>query len=250
MSLDLVTVDAGHLIVARFTTRAGGVSTGDWAGLNLGSTTGDDPAAVRENRRRLMAALRLDPERATLGFQVHGAGVRTILAPPRPGRFTGALSGWPEGDALVTDRPGIALVVLGADCLPVLLWRTDAPRVAAAHAGWRGLVAGVLANAVAALGDPAATAAAIGPGVGPCCYPVDAELRRTFGARFGAETIHGDAVDLALAARIELRRAGIPEPAITSAGVCTSCDPARFYSYRRDGARTGRHGGVIAIEAA
>jgi YfiH family protein len=225
------------------------VSSGEWAGLNLGSTTGDDPAAVRENRRRLMTALRLDPERATLGCQVHGPDVREITAPTRPGRFMGALSGWPEGDALTTDRAGIALVVLGADCLPVLLWRTDIPRVAAAHAGWRGLVVGVLAGAVAALGDPAVTAAAIGPGVGPCCYPVDAGLRRTFGDRFGAATVDGDAVDLARAARIELQTAGIPDLAITSAGVCTSCDAARFYSHRRDGARTGRHGGVIAIEA-
>lgn len=249
MSLALIRVDAGRRVAAHFTTRAGGVSSGEWAGLNLGSTTGDDPAAVRENRRRLMTALELDPERATLGFQVHGADVRAITAPTRPGRFTGALSGWPEGDALVTDRPGIALVVLGADCLPVLLWRTDAPGVAAAHAGWRGLVGGVLANAVAALGDPAATAAAIGPGVGPCCYPVDASLRRTFADRFGAATVVGASVDLSRAARIALQAAGVPEEAITSTGDCTSCDAVRFYSYRRDGAQTGRQGGVIAIEA-
>lgn len=247
MTPQLIPVDAGRRVIACFTTRADGVSSGEWAGLNLGSTTGDNPAAVRENRRRLMATLRLDPERATLGCQVHGPDVREITAPTRPGRFTGALSGWPESDALTTDRAGIALVVLGADCLPVLLWRTDIPRVAAAHAGWRGLVAGILAGAVAALGDPAVTAAAIGPGVGPCCYPVDAELRATFADRFGAETVHGDAVDLALAARVELEALGIPGSAIHSIGACTSCEAARFYSYRRDGARTGRHAGVIAI---
>jgi len=249
MSLELIRVDAGHRVVACFTTRAGGLSTGPWEGLNLGSTTGDDPTAVRENRRRLMDELGLDPQRATLGHQVHGASVRDVSAPTRPGRFTGALSGWPEGDALTTDRPGIGLVVLGADCLPVLLWHVDGSRVAAAHAGWRGLVRGVLPNAAAAVGDPAATAAAIGPGIGPCCYRVDAELRRTFANRFGDDTVVGDAVDLAGAARVQLQAAGLRPEAVEMAGGCTSCDRTRFYSYRRDGARTGRQAGVIAIDA-
>ncbi len=248
MSLELLHVTAGRRVTACFTTRHGGTSTGPWAGLNLGSTTGDDPRAVRANRGRLMETLGLNPERATLGFQVHGADIRVIAAPSRPGRFTGALSGWPEGDGLVTDRPGIALVVLGADCLPVLLWRTDAHLVAAAHAGWRGLAGGVLAKAVTALGRPLATAAAIGPGVGPCCYPVDAALRGRFAERFGAATVIGDAVDLAAAARVELAAAGVPAGAIATVDACTACDPTRFYSHRRDGRRTGRHGGVIAIE--
>ena len=248
MSLELLRIAAGRRVTACFTTRAGGTSTGSWAGLNLGSTTGDDPRAVRANRCRLMDALGLDPERATLGFQVHRAHVRTITAPTRPGRFTGALSGWPEGDGLMTDRAGIALVVLGADCLPVLLWRSDQPGVAAAHAGWRGLVGGVLANAVASLGDPGATAAAIGPGIGSCCYPVDVALRERFADRFGAATVVGDAVDLVAAARVELMEAGLSADAIATVDTCTSCDAARFYSYRRDGRQTGRHGGVIAIE--
>jgi YfiH family protein len=138
--------------------------------------------------------------------------------------------------------------VLGADCLPILLWRTDGSGVAAIHAGWRGLVAGIVANAVATLGDPAGTAAAVGPGVGPCCYPVDAALRTTFTATFGAATVVGDAVDLAVAAQRALADAGVRH--ITSVGECTSCHPDRFYSYRRDGARTGRHAGLIAIGGA
>ena len=247
MSLDLIHVSSSRGITACFTTRAGGISAGTWAGLNLGVATGDDPAAVRENRRRLCAAAGVDPERATLGHQVHGVDVRRIDAPTRPGRFTGALAGWPESDGLVTGRPGIALVVLAADCLPVLLWRRDGSRVAAVHAGWRGLMAGALANAVAALGDPAGTSAAIGPGVGPCCYPVDSALRERFAERFGPGTIHGDAVDLVGAAQAGLAEAGVAQ--ITSVGECTACNPERFYSYRRDGARTGRHGGLIVIES-
>ena len=248
MNVALINVPTRRGVIACFTTRAGGVSTGSWAGLNLGSTTGDDPHAVRENRQRLCATVGVDAERATLGAQVHGAAVRVIDSPSCPGRFTGALSGWPEGDGLITGRPGIALVVLGADCLPVLLWRQDEPRIAAAHAGWRGLVDGVLANAAVALGDPAQIWAAIGPGVGPCCYPVGGALRARFRDRFGAETVPGDAVDLVAAAQVALAEAGVTQ--VTSVGECTSCNPERFYSYRRDGAHTGRHGGLIAIEAA
>ncbi len=245
MSLAVIDVAAGHGVTACFTTRAGGVSAGPWAGLNLGAATGDDLAKVRENRSRLCATVDVDPERVTIGHQVHGTDVRNIDAPSRPGRFTGALSGWPHGDGLVTDRSGIALVVLGADCLPVLLWRRDEARVAAVHAGWRGLVDGVLANVVAALGNPAQISAAIGPGVGPCCYPVDVGLRARFADRFGSATVQGGTVDLVTAAQIALAEAGVPQ--VTNVGACTSCNPDRFYSYRRDGARTGRHAGLIAI---
>lgn len=248
MTMDLIDVRTRPGVNACFTTRSGGVSTGPWAGLNLGATTGDDAAVVRQNRLRLCAAVGVDPERTTLGHQVHGAFVRTLDAPTRPGRFAGALSGWPESDGLITDRPGIALVVLGADCLPVLLWRQDEQRVCAVHAGWRGLVDDVLAHAVAALGNPARTCAAIGPGVGPCCYPVDAALRARFAERFGDDVIHDDAVDLAAAARVALVEAGVDQ--VTGVGECTSCHPDRFYSYRRDGARTGRHAGLIAIRDA
>lgn len=250
MSLDLIDAGAEHGIRAMFTTRAGGVSTGTRAGLNLGAASGDDPAAVRANRRLLCRAAGLAEERVTLGNQVHGTDVRRIDAPTRPGRFTGALAGWPDSDGLVTDRPGLALAVLGADCLPVLLWRRDRPVVAAAHAGWRGLAGGILGNAVRALGDPARTAATIGPGVGPCCYPVDAGLRDRFAARFGRATVRGDAVDLAGAARVDLLAAGIPAAGLEVVGVCTSCDARRFYSYRRDGAGTGRQAGVIVVESA
>lgn len=232
---------------AAFTTRAGGVSTGVPQGLNLGATSGDDPAAVRENRRRLCAALGVDPERVTMGHQVHGAVVRVVEGPARPGRFTGGLAGWPEGDGLVTGVPGIALAVLGADCLPVLAWRRDGSLVGAAHAGWRGLVEGVVEAMVAALGDPADVAVAIGPGIGPCCYPTGADVRREFARRFGPGVVHGEAVDLAGAARAALAAAGVGEGAVWDSGACTSCDPARWFSYRRDGAPAGRQAGIVWI---
>lgn len=237
-------------VAAAFTTRGGGVSRGSFAGLNLGSTSGDERAAVRENRRLLCAQLGIDADRVTMGNQVHGAEVRAVDAPTRPGRFTGGLSGWPAGDGLCTQTPGIALVVLGADCLPVLLWRRDRPAAAAAHAGWRGLVDGVVEAAVAALGRPEATAAAVGAGIGPCCYPTGSEVRASFASRFGRHTVHGAAVDLSAAACGALRACGVPESAIAAVDSCTSCEPDRWYSYRRDGARTGRQAGVIWLRDA
>jgi YfiH family protein len=245
-----IAVATGAPVRAAFTTRAGGVSEGTYAGLNLGASTGDARERVRENRARACAALGFDPERATMGHQVHGTRVRLLGAPTRPGRFTGGLSRWPEGDALGTAAPGLPLVVLGADCLPVLIWRRDegAPRVAAAHAGWRGLVGGILSAVVPSVGPPERLAAAIGPGVGPCCYPVDAALRDRFASVFGAATVRSPAVDLAAAARVALVRAGLPPSAVRAVEGCTACEPGRFFSHRRDGAATGRQAGLIAID--
>jgi len=251
-ALETIDVDAGPSLGAVFTTRVAGASAGPWAGLNLGASTGDARAHVRENRARLCAALGIDADRVTMGHQVHGACVRAIDAPTRPGRFTGGLSRWPQGDALVTGTPGLPLVVLGADCLPVLLWRRDdgPPRAGAAHAGWRGLVGGLLSAVAPSVGPPDRLGAAIGPGVGPCCYPVDGALRDRFAALFGEATVRPPAVDLAAAARAALARAGIPPSAITAVEACTSCEGGRFFSHRRDGGVTGRQAGVVWIAGA
>lgn len=242
---ELIEVPTGGPARAVFTTRRGGVSAGPLSSLNLGADRGDADEAVRANRTAVCAAARLDPHGVSLGRQVHGAGVLALDAPARPGLFAGGLRGWPEGDALATRAPGLGLMVLGADCLPVLLWRRDAPGVAAAHAGWRGLVGGVLRAAVRALGRPEAVGAAIGPGIGPCCYPVSAEVRGRFATAFGAAVVRPPAVDLAAAARAALVAEGVDDAAIVSVGACTSCDEARFYSYRRDGAACGRQGGLV-----
>lgn len=247
-ALELIEVPTGARARAAFTTRAGGVSAGGFASLNLGPDRDDPDAAVRENRARVCAALGVDPERVSMGRQVHGAGVREVAG--GGGGFLAHLRDWPEGDGMVTGEPGVALVVLGADCLPVLLWRRDLPRVGAAHAGWRGLVAGVVEGTVAALGAPAETGAAIGPGIGPCCYPVSAEVRARFAARFGHGVLRGDAVDLAGAAHRALTAAGVPADAIAVVDACTSCAPERFYSFRRDGAGTGRQAGIVWAQAA
>jgi polyphenol oxidase len=240
----LIEVPTGAPARAVFTTRRGGTSAGPLASLNLSADRGDADAAVRANRRRLCAALGVEADRVAMAHQVHGAGVREVTGAD-DGRFTGDLRGWPESDALVAREGGRALVVLGADCLPVLLWRRDRPAVAAVHAGWRGLVAGVVERAVAALGAPERSGAAIGPGIGPCCYPVSPEVRERFTDRFGDAVVRGDAVDLAAAARRALESSGLAAGQVTALAVCTSCDGDRFYSHRRDGGRTGRQGGMV-----
>ena len=244
-SPELIEVPTGAAARAVFTTRRGGLSEGRYAELNLGSDRDDADAAVRGNRQRVCDAVGLVAGDVSLGRQVHGAGVRTLDEPSRPGLFTGALRGWPEGDALATRRPGLGLIVLGADCLPVLLWRRDEPAVAAAHAGWRGLVGGVLAAAVRALGRPERVGAAIGPGIGPCCYPVSAEVRERFATAFGEAVVRPPAVDLAAAARAALAAEGVEDAAIATVDACTSCEQDRFYSFRRDGEACGRQGGLV-----
>ncbi len=230
---------------AVFTTRAGGVSEGPFASCNLGWGQGDTPEAVRANRRAVCEAAGLDPARVAVGRQVHGTEVVPVERPALDGGFAGALDGWPDGDGLVTATPGTGLAVLGADCLPILLWRRDVPRVAAVHSGWRGLADGVIERAVAALGDPARTGAAVGPGIGPCCYEVGDEVRDRFAVRFGASPVRGRHLDLAAAARAALAGAGVPPAAVWVLETCTRCDDGRWFSYRRDGAATGRQAGIV-----
>lgn len=231
---------------AVFTTRHGGVSRGPWATLDLGAASGDDPEAVRTNRSRLCAALGVRPERVAALVQVHGADVHEVRAGGWPAAFTGPdLAAWPEGDGLVTSVPDTPLVVLGADCLPVLMWHRDRPRVGAAHAGWRGLVAGVIENAVAVLGDPARTGVAIGPSIGACCYPVSDEVRAVFRSRFGSAVVRGAAVDLLAAARVALARAGVPDDAVWDSGLCTRCAGDDLFSFRAAGGPCGRQAGVV-----
>ena len=249
MSAEVILVATGAPAGAGFTTRAGGVSAGPFASLNLGSDKDDPDDNVRENRRRACAPLGVDAAAVSANRQVHGADVRRVACAPAGG-FTGHLRDWPQADGMVTEAAGAPLAVFGADCLPVLMWRRDRPLVGAAHAGWRGLVAGVLEATVAELGAPAATGVAIGPGIGPCCYPVSAEVRERFAGRFGDGVVAGEAVDLALAARRALVAAGVPDAAIQTVAACTSCEEARFFSYRRNGRGTGRQVGIVWAEGA
>lgn len=245
MSLDLIFPDwpAPPRIRAACTTRGGGVSAGPYAGLNMGRSGGDDPAAVSENRRRVDAALQLPGEPCWIR-QVHGA--RVVRMPDEGPE--------PEADASYSLRPGAVCAVQAADCLPVLFCDRAATVVAAAHAGWRGLCGGVLEATVAALPVPPGELLAwLGPAIGPEAFEVGGEVREQFLAvdpaaaqafRAGAAGKHY--ADLFLLARQRLRRAGVS--AVYGGGISTYADPRRFYSYRRDGV-TGRMAALIWLQA-
>jgi hypothetical protein len=224
---------------ALFTTRRGGVSAGPYATLNLGRGTDDDPAAVERNYAAAAAAIGLPPTALARGYQVHGRHVARVTAPPQPDAAR------VHADGQATALPGVACLVLTADCLPVALIAPGA--VAVVHAGWRGLAAGVLQEGVAAVrelgGDAGAPiAAAIGPGAGSCCYEVGDEVRAAFAAHPDALRAQGT-VDLKAVARATLRDAGVAE--VHDVGLCTICaGPALFYSHRRDRGRTGRQAGI------
>ncbi|HEV8249927.1 MAG TPA: polyphenol oxidase family protein [Gaiellaceae bacterium] len=201
------------------------MSEGRYTSLNLGLLTADERPRVEENRRRLAAAAGADPARLSWPLQVHGAAV--VRANGR-----GA-----EADAIWTDEPGVGLVVVTADCLPIALVRTaGTPGVCLVHAGWRGLAAGLVDAAVTALGGR--VAAVVGPGIGPCCYEVGPEVAERFGER-------GRTLDLRGVAERALRRAGVEE--VEHVDLCTACDEERFFSHRRDRGLTGRQGALAYI---
>lgn len=223
-----------------FTTRVGGVSEGAFASLNLGLLTEDEPARVVENRRRACEAAGVDPETATMALQVHGARVTEA----RPLGVVTPGTDYEPCDGLWSDRPEQGMLLVTADCLPVALAASDGgPRLAVLHVGWRGLLAGIADSGVAAVGAPAA--AAVGPGIGPCCYEVGEDVAAPFRARFGPEVVQGSRLDLPLAAELALREAGVES--VERVGGCTACDAKHYFSHRRDRGRTGRQGIVAAL---
>jgi YfiH family protein len=225
---------------AAFATRAGGVSQAPFDRLNLGVLTDDSKAAVAENRGRLAAALGLDPARIPIGLQVHGADLAFHSAPQQPSPFAEPGSEIPEVDGHVVTAPGLAPLVLTADCLPVAL--SGPGGVAMLHCGWRGLAAGIVVAGAEAVG---ATDAAIGPGIGPCCYEVGDEVLGAFSG-LGPGIAAGRMLDLAEVATRLLSAAGLER--VEAAGLCTSCEPGLFFSHRRDAGRTGRQGALAWIE--
>jgi polyphenol oxidase len=227
---------------AAFTTRAGGASLPPWDTFNLGVHVGDDPAAVAANRARLAQLLQLPAEPSWLN-QVHGTEVVDLDA-----RLTGRVSA--TADASIATLPGRICVVMVADCLPVLLASRDGGHIAAAHAGWRSLAAGVLERTVAALGvAPAELSAWLGPAISQPHFEVGEEVRAAFlradagaAACFSANARGRWQADLAALARRRLAALGVGT--ISGGAWCTFADRAQFYSHRRDG-RGGRMAALI-----
>lgn len=224
-------------------TRLGGVSKPPFDALNLGFATADEPDAVAANRARLASALDL-PESPRWLAQEHGTRVLDAAA----------VSDRPAADASIARAPGLVCAVLTADCIPVLLCDARGRQVAAAHAGWRGLAAGVLEAAVAAFDEPPQNLLAwLGPGIGPRAFEVGPEVREAFvrvdpDAARGFRPSRGDRLlaDLYQLAASRLGRAGIGK--VFGGGYCSFSEPKRFYSHRRDGAGSGRMASLIWIQ--
>ena len=220
------------------TTRGGGYSQSPWDSLNLGDHVGDDPAAVAANRERVRHALALPAAPLWLN-QVHST--RVVCAAPGI-RLV-------DADGSLTDQPGVVCAVMTADCLPVLLCNRQGTRVAALHAGWRGLLNGILEVGIDAMPGPVGQLLAwIGPGIGPQAFEVGDEVReafmRTDPAANAAFVRHRERwlADLPALARLRLRSVGVN--AIFGGDECTYRDSQRFFSYRRDG-QTGRQASLI-----
>lgn len=223
---------------AIFSARTGGVSEGDFESLNLGLLTDDDSRSVAANRDGFNRAVGIDPGAVLSGRQVHGADVlghdRALVPSPWIKGSAGAPA---DVDGHATASAGLAPLVYVADCLPVAL--AGSRGVAMLHCGWRGLAAGIIARGVEAVGGEAA---AIGPGIGPCCYEVGAEVLSAF-EHLGTGVAAGRMLDLAAVAEALLREQGIER--IQRAGLCTSCRDDLFFSHRRDRGRTGRQVGLV-----
>jgi polyphenol oxidase len=232
-------LEADGFLVA-FTERAGGLSEGPFRSLNLGLRCGDDPARALENRRRLCGAVGI-PSFA-LVRQVHGAKVVRAGSERVGAGFEDPSTALGDADAIVTSSRRVALAVLTADCVPVALADPATERLAVVHAGWRGVVQGVLAAAVDCFPGPAEVRAAVGPAVGPDHYEVGADVVEAVAAACpgGAVTSRSRSrllLDLPATVVRILSTLGIRS--IDREEVCTACEPERFFSHRRDGI-TGR----------
>ncbi|HLM08727.1 MAG TPA: polyphenol oxidase family protein [Thermoleophilaceae bacterium] len=237
MSGDLLELPGARVL---FSDRRGGVSEGAYESLNLGILTDDDPRRVAENRRRVAAAAGVAAEHVAMGWQVHGTDLLDWDAPP-PERAYAEPGGkeLPRVDGHLTASADLGLLVLVADCYPVAL--SDGRRAAMLHCGWRPLAGGIVERAVERFDGP--PAAAVGPGIGGCCYEVGSEVLRAFADLDGVAD--GRMLDLRKVIAAKLAAAGISD--VEHVDRCTSCEPERYFSHRRDRGVTGRQAGLCAL---
>ncbi|MGA9532765.1 MAG: peptidoglycan editing factor PgeF [Anaerolineales bacterium] len=233
-------------------TRSGGVSQPPWTSLNVGSTVGDDPQAVNENRRRLFQALGRSPESSFDLWQVHAARV-VRASEPRHG------PPYPKADGVVTDSTDVTLWMRFADCVPILIYDPVRPAVGMAHAGWKGTVRQVVSALIHRMqvdfgSEPSDLRAAIGPAVAGHHYPVGADVVDALHGQWGDDAApflrweEGTAhLDLAGANTHLLREAGVAD--IERADICTMCNLSDWFSHRGEHGQTGRFGAAIALRA-
>ncbi|MCG8554250.1 MAG: polyphenol oxidase family protein [Proteobacteria bacterium] len=230
--------------------RAGGSSSAPFDSLNLGRDLGDAPEQVQDNHRRLAASLGYSCARLFELSQVHGSAVHIAHPEQSPERFRQR-----QGDAIVVRHHGLAAGVRVADCIALLLANPATGGAAAVHAGWRGLVSGVIAAAVAVLAGPgrgagARVLAAVFPHIRACCFEVGQDVATELAGAAGDQRVVDrrrprPRVSLSAVARAQLRACGLGSERIEDIDGCTRCEPERFFSYRRDGPRSGRHLAVV-----
>ena len=244
-------------VVHGFSTRLGGVSTGIYASMDLGTTRGDNPEHVRENFRRFFAAIGADPARIAMSNQIHSDRVRPVTAAdikrdlydPEPY----------EVDGLVTDLPGVALVIFSADCLPVLFYDPLRRVAAAAHAGWRGTASGIVERVVEKMAfygsRPEDILAAIGPGISRCCFETHEDVPNAMTAALGVQAApfltpiqNGKfQVDLKGINAMRLARVGLLPEHIAVSEDCTACRPDKYWSHRVTQGARGSQAAVIQL---
>jgi YfiH family protein len=244
------TLDHAALFHAVF-TRLGGVSNGPFATLNVGSSVGDDPAAVAENHARVYARLGVTADRVSSARQVHGNQIAVVSD-------TGAGQIYPLTDGLLTATPGVALLLRFADCQPILLYDPVHHAIGLVHAGWRGVALSIAHRAVqrmqSAFGsDPSSLIACLGPAVGPCCYVVGDNVASAMGYALPnwrqamKREENGWRLDLPGANAQQLAAAGVQH--VEQAAMCTACRSQEFFSHRASGGRTGRFAVGAYLEA-
>ena len=254
LASDAITAASG--VTHGFSTRLGGVSQGIYASLNLGANRGDDPLRVRENYRRFCAALGANQDAMVFSSQVHGAVVRTVTAADA-GRGLDRPVDY-DADGLITDVPGVPLVVFGADCLTILLSDPVRRVIAAVHAGWRGTALGIVDAAVEKMmrnygSDPADIRAAIGPGISRCCFETDSDVPDAMTEALGdaaSPYLHDDEngkfhVDLKGINALRLSRLGVLHTDV--ADECTMCRPDEFWSHRVTQGHRGSQAALIQL---
>lgn len=255
----IVHVDGFHdpRMLEGIVTRHGGASSAPFASLNLSVKTGDDPAKVEQNRRAFERLMHIETRQVAFGRLTHGDTVVTFnmgglvpnLLPPD--------LGWPmfDGDAAVSNVPGLMLVMTFADCVPVLLFDQEQGVCGLAHAGWRGTALRVASKTVRAMvvdfgSDPTNMHGAIGPCIGACCYPVGESVQSAIRKAYGEDSetlLHAENLDLVQANTLDLISAGLPASNVHASGICTSCQHERFFSHRAENGRTGRFGACIGL---
>jgi polyphenol oxidase len=248
-------LSASGFVTHAFCTRRGGVSTGPYSSLNLGFLSGDRMEDVRQNQTLIKDAFGIPDGRLILMRQVHGDRIHILDGDgPLPREL-------PECDGLISDRPGVALGIRTADCVPIFFIDRASRIIGAAHAGWRGTALGIAARMVETFVARFSSCredllVSIGPAIGPCCYQVDAPVFEAFSSKPSKDLFLHPCkelgrwmLDLALANRLQIREAGVPSKNIFSAGLCTACRQDLFFSHRAGGGRAGRQINILMIRA-